>query len=117
MPDRDYQFQIVMKDLSQFSQIYITPLADLHEGAADADHEISDGYIQWIAERDNAFTILNGDLLNCAGKDTPAELFEDLTTPDEAYKRLLQRLLPIKDKILMITRGGARGGHLPQGRD
>lgn len=104
--ERDYQSQIVMVDLSQFSKLYLVPLADLHEGARDADHEVSDGYIQWIAERDNARTILNGDLMNCAGKDTSSELWEDLITPDDAYARLRARLMPIKDKILMITRGG-----------
>lgn len=104
--ERDFQFQIVMRDLSQFSKVYVVPLADLHEGARDADHEVSDGYIRWIAERDNAFTILNGDLMNCAWKDSTPELFEDLTTPDNAYANLRARLEPIKDKILMITRGG-----------
>ena len=104
--ERDYQFQIVMKDLSQFGKVYVVPLADFHEGARDADHEVSDGYIQWIAERDNAFTILNGDMMNCSWKDSTPELYEDLITPDQAYKNLLKRLEPIKNKILMVTRGG-----------
>ncbi|GAG71307.1 unnamed protein product, partial [marine sediment metagenome] len=60
----------------------------------------------WIKRRDNAFTLLNGDLMNCAGKDTAPELFEDLITPDTAYAQLRAMLMPIKDKILMITRGG-----------
>lgn len=101
-----YSHQIVMKDLSQFSMVYLVPIADLHEGARDADHEVSDGYIQWIKKRDNAFTILNGDLMNCAWKESTPELFEDLVTPDTAYNRVLARLLPIKNKILMVTRGG-----------
>ena len=103
---KDYQFQIVMKDLSQFSKLYLVPLADLHEGARDADHEVSGGYIQWIAEHENAYTVLNADLLNCATKDSSPELFEDLITPDEAYDRLVARLTPIKGKIIMMTRGG-----------
>ncbi len=104
--ERDFQSQIVMADLSQFSKLYLVPLADLHEGARDADHDVSDGYIKYIAERDNARTILNGDVMNCAGKDTSSELWEDLVTPDDAYNQLKARLHPIKDKILMITRGG-----------
>lgn len=103
---RDAQDIIVMHDLTRFSKAYVVPLADFHEGARDADHEVSDGYVRWIAERDNAFTILNGDMMNCAWKESTPELWEDLITPDDAYKNLLARLLPIKDKILMITRGG-----------
>lgn len=103
---KDYQFQIVTKDLSHLNKCYLVPLADLHEGARDADHEVSDGYIQWIKEHKDAFTILNGDLLNCAWKDSTPELFEDLITPDDAYANLRDRLMPIKNKIHMITRGG-----------
>lgn len=103
---RNYEDRVVMRDLSQFSKAYLVPLADLHEGARDADHVVSDGYIQWIADHDNALTLLNGDMMNCAWKDSTSELWEDLITPDEAYGRLLKRLIPIKSKILMITRGG-----------
>lgn len=103
---RDYTQQVILKDLSQFSKIYLVPLADFHEGARDADHEVSDGYIKWIAEHEDAFTILNGDMLNCAWKESTPDLFEDLITPDKAYEHLRERLMPIKDKIIMITRGG-----------
>lgn len=104
--NKDYEFRIVMCDLSQFSKAYLVPLADFHEGAYNADHEVSNGYIKWIKDRDNARTVLNGDMMNCAWKDSTPELFEDLCTPDEAYERLRARLLPIKDKIIMMTRGG-----------
>ena len=67
---------------------------------------MSDGYIKWIKEHDNAFTILNGDMMNCATKESTPEFYEDLIIPDDAYAQLRARLMPIKDKILMITRGG-----------
>lgn len=102
----DYIQRVVLKDLSQFSKVYVLPLADLHEGARDADHDVSDRYIQWVKDTPEAYTVLNGDLMNCAWKDSMPELFEDLITPDHAYGNLRARLLPIKDKILMITRGG-----------
>ena len=68
--NKDYEFQIVMKNLSQFSKAYLIPLGDFHEGAYNADHEISNGYIQWIREHDNAFTVLMGDMMNCLDRDT-----------------------------------------------
>lgn len=103
---RNEQDRIITYDLTMHPVVYLVPLADLHEGAKEADHEVSDGYIRWIEERDNARTILNGDLLNCAWKESTPELYEDLITPDQAYSNLVERLEPIKDKILMITRGG-----------
>lgn len=96
----------VMKDLSQFSVIYLVPLADFHIGAVNSDLTTIRGYINWIKERDNAYTILNGDLMNCSWKESTPELYEDLITPDDAYAQLVPLLEPIKDKILMITRGG-----------
>ena len=107
--NEDYQYQIVMKDLRQFSQIYVVPLSDFHIGCGHTAIDIIQGYIDWIKEHDNAFTILNGDLLNCATKDSTPELFEDLITPDDAYKQLRELLEPIKSKVLMITRGGHEG--------
>lgn len=103
---KDYEFRIVTRDLSQFSKVYLVPLADFHEGAYNADHEVSDGYIKWIKEHDNAVAVLNGDLMNCATKDSTPELYEDLITNDESYNRLVARLAPISDKIIMMTRGG-----------
>ena len=106
---RSYSQQIVMKDLSQFSKIYLVPLADLHIGCRESNLGKINGYINWIKERDNAFTILNGDLLNCATKDSSPELYEDLITTDDAYHQLRVILEPIKDKILAISRGGHEG--------
>jgi len=63
------------------------------------------GYLDWIRHRDNAFTILMGDLMNCAGLDTSASIFEDLVTPDTAYAEVRKLLMPIKDKILMMIIG------------
>ena len=102
---RDYQQQVVLKDLKQFSQIYLVPLADWHIGDHNTAIDIIQGYIDWIAERDNAFTILNGDLMNAATKESAAELYDDLVTPDRAYEKVRDLCQPIKDKILMITRG------------
>ena len=103
--ERDYQQQIILKDLSQFSVIYLVPLADWHIGDHNTAIDVIKGYIDWIAEHDNAFTILNGDLMNAATKESPAELYDDLVTPDHAYRQVKDLCLPIKDKILMITRG------------
>lgn len=103
---RDYRYQIAMKDLTQYSVVYLIPLADLHIGCRDVDLDTIQGYIDWIRNHNNAFTILNGDLMNCAWKDSTPELYDDLTTPDKAYEQLRELLMPIRNRVLMITRGG-----------
>ncbi len=104
--ERDFTQRIVVKDLRQYNQIYLVPLADLHIGCCDVALDVIQGYIDWIKEHENAFTILNGDLMNCATKDSTPELYDDLVTPDQAYTQLKVLLEPIKNRILMITRGG-----------
>lgn len=103
---KDYAYQIILKDLSKFSKVYLVPLSDFHIGCGHTALDIIQGYLDWIKETKEAFTILNGDLLNGATKTSSAELFEDLITPDKAYEQLRAMLMPIKNKILMITRGG-----------
>ena len=107
--NKNFQQQVVTRDLTKFSKIYLVPLADLHIGCKDANVKVIRKYIDWIKEHKNAFTILNGDLMNCATKDSTPELYDDLITPDQSYNRLKILLEPIKDRILMITRGGHEG--------
>ena len=104
--ERDFTQQVVVKDLRQYSQVYLVPLADLHIGCRDVALDVVQGYLDWIKEHENAYTILNGDLMNCATKDSTPELYDDLVTPDHAYSQLKALLETIKSKILMITRGG-----------
>lgn len=89
-----------------YSMFYLVPIADTHLGAKESSLPVIQGYIDWIRDHNNAYTILNGDLMNCAGKDTSPELFDDLVTPDMAYAKLRDIFMPIKDKILAISRGG-----------
>ena len=102
---RNYNQQAILKDLSQYSKIYLIPLSDFHLGDGGAAVDIIQGYIDWIYNHNNAYTILNGDLINAATKESSAELYDDLTTPDDAYAKVREMLYPIRNRILMITRG------------
>lgn len=105
MSNRNFADQIVTRDMSEFSKIYIVPLSDFHIGAPAVAVDVIRGYVEWIRQHPEAICILNGDLMDCATKVSVPELFDDLMTPDNAYKFVKQLLKPIKDKILMITRG------------
>jgi len=94
-----------MHDLSKFSKIYLVPLGDFHLGYQGIEMEKVKGYIDWIKNHDNARTILMGDLMDCATKTSATELFDSLTTPDQAYAQIRELLQPVRNKILMIVRG------------
>ena len=101
----DYNQQVILKDLSQYSVVYLIGLSDFHIGVKNPPLQKIGGYIDWVKNHPNAFVILNGDMINGATKDTSAELFDDLITPDEAYAQVVEILKPIRNRILMITRG------------
>lgn len=96
----------VTADLREHDFIYLIPLADLHIGSPQCSLEAIQGYIDWIKRRHNAYTLLNGDILNCATKESTPELYEDLVTPDQALEQAEKVLKPIKDRILGISAGG-----------
>lgn len=104
--ERDYNQQVVVRDLRQYSWIYLVPLADFHIGCRDTALDVIQGYIDWIKDHENAYTILNGDMMNCATKDSTPELYDDLVTPDMAYGQLKEIVKPIESRIWMMTRGG-----------
>jgi len=96
---------VILKDLSKYSKVYLVPLADWHCGEKNVAYDVIQGYIDWIRNHDNAFTILNGDLMNAATKGSTPELYDDLVTPDDSYNKVREMLTPIRNRILMITRG------------
>ena len=87
------------------SEIDIYPIADVHLGA------VEHAETEWISflkrvERDNAYLILAGDLLNNSTRGTKfANPFDEVLRPREAKKRMVEHLLPIRERILCVVDG------------
>ena len=101
--------KIIKADLTKHDFIYLVPLSDFHIGAPQADLDNIKGYVDWIANHKNAYTLLNGDLFNAATKQSTPELYEydEMITPDKELVMLEDLLRPISKKIL----GACAGGH------
>ena len=97
---------IIVEKSVPFKKFYLVPLADFHIKAKGCDLDIIKAYVDWIKNNENAYTVFNGDLLNCATKDSMPELFEDLISVDDSYDILRDIVMPIRNKVLLITRGG-----------
>jgi len=96
---------IVMADLVKFSKVYLVPLGDWHLGNKFCRVDLIQGYIDWIKNHYNAYTVLMGDMMECATKYSVPELYDSLVTPDDTYDMVKKLLMPIKNKILMVVRG------------
>jgi len=102
-------------DLRQHEFVYLVPLSDLHWDEPQSDHDAIIGYRDWILGHENAYTILNGDLITAPTPVSAASIYEmgepggTITLPsvDQTTNELEELLRPIADRIL----GACSGGH------
>lgn len=95
-------------DLIQHSfpnEIDIYPIADVHLGAVEHAETEWQAFLKRL-EKDNAYVVLAGDLLNNNTRGTKfANPFEEVLRPREAKRRMVEYLDPIKDRILCVVTG------------
>ena len=93
-------------DLSKdIQELEIHTLADWHIGAPECDLDNIKNQIETIKNKDNAYCILNGDLIDNATKGSVSDCYSSSMPPMEQLTYLVELLTPIKNKILAITTG------------
>lgn len=98
--------KVVKVDLPQnLKEIEIHTLADLHIGDRFSNMAGIKERIEYIRDTENAYCILNGDLMNNATKTSVSDCYAEELTPMEQIEMCLALLEPIKDKIIAITSG------------
>lgn len=87
------------------NQIQIVPLGDFHLGDENFKFDKLCKTIQYIKETPNCYTILNGDLMNNALKNSASDSYREQLTVEAQQDWLIKLLDPIKDKILYMAQG------------
>jgi len=85
--------------------IEIHVLADFHLGDPFCDEKLVRRQIEIVKSRENAYCILNGDLLNTALKGSVSDCYEEKISPMEQLKLIVGLMEPIAKKCLVITSG------------
>lgn len=85
--------------------VEIHTFADWHIGDKACDIESIMEQISYIQEKENAYVICNGDLMNNATKTSVSDCYAEDIPPMQQLETLCELLTPIKDKILMLTQG------------
>ena len=85
--------------------IELLPVSDTHIGDSRADEVLLRRRIEWIAEKPNRYTVLNGDILNNATRGGVSDVYGERLSPMEAVKTACELFSPIKDRILAVTDG------------
>lgn len=88
------------------------PLGDLHIGSYEFSKRAQEkfqGYVEWILERENAWTFLMGDIMNCSTNDSAGRPAEELLGATEQFELAIKLFRPLAKKGRII--GGIMGNH------
>lgn len=91
--------------LKNANHIEIIVISDLHIGDPLFNKKKFLEMRDYIKNTENAFCILNGDLINNATKNSVSDIYSETLTPMQQINILLEYLEPIKNKILVATTG------------
>lgn len=92
-------------DLPYADTIEIHTMADLHIGDAHCDYKGILERLEYIKGKDNAYVILDGDLMDTAIANSVGDTYGAKLQPMEQLKHCVKLFEPIKDKILAVLPG------------
>lgn len=92
-------------DLPYAETIEIHPMADLHIGDNNSDYKLIMERIEYIKNTENAYCILDGDLMDTAIASSIGDTYGANLQPMEQLRQCVKIFEPIKDKILAVLSG------------
>ncbi|NQU83574.1 MAG: metallophosphoesterase [Parcubacteria group bacterium] len=89
-----------------WEKVKIYPFGDLHYGAGGFDEEIFEAFMELITEKEYAFVVLPGDLIeNALGGSIGGAVYEQNIPPRKQILELREKLRPIAHKALLYLPG------------
>ena len=91
----------------------IVAVADYHWADPNSDHARILEDIKYIAEHDNVFCVLNGDLMDCAIASSIGDTYSSTLSPMDELRVCVELFKPLaeKGKILCILKGNHEARH------
>lgn len=86
-------------------EIEIIPIGDSHIGDKNVDLALLKQMVDYIKNTPEAYCILNGDILDMALKSSVSNVYNQAASPTQQMLAAVELFKPIKDKILLVTRG------------
>lgn len=96
---------VVVELSSDIKEIDIIGLGDIHYGSPEHNGKLLNEIIEKIRTEEKLYCVLLGDLIECVTKDSVGDLFTQVGSPHEQADYIIEKLKPIKDKILLMTSG------------
>lgn len=99
-------------DLSpEFESIDILAIADTHIGDPHSDRERILSDIEYVRSHENAFCILNGDIMNCAIKTSVSDSYSETMSPMDELSICEEIFAPIAAKTICVVPGNHEERH------
>ena len=86
-------------------EIKILLLGDVHKGSREFNEELFLDTVELIRTTPNLYAILMGDLIDNALKTSKSDSYLATERPQESMQWIIEKLDPIKDKLLACTNG------------
>ena len=89
----------------EFKELLLPPTSDAHYGNPLFSKHHFLRHVQFIADTENAVTILNGDLCESSIRTSKGEIYKQVGSPQDQRDWMIEMLSPVKHKILGMTTG------------
>lgn len=86
------------------NEIFLYPISDVHYGHPLFSEKHLTRILAEILHLPNAYVILNGDLCECALRESKGDVYHQ-TPPDKQLEWIIAKFEPIKHRILAMTAG------------
>lgn len=98
--------KVIKADLPRtLDRIELHLFSDLHIGDKYCDYPRIIEHINEVRSKENAYCILNGDIINNATTASVSDSYAEQMTPMEQIAKFTEVFEPVKDKIIGITSG------------
>ena len=94
----------------ELESVELLVLADYHYADPNSDHDLIKRDIDYVAQHDNAYAVLAGDLMDCALKSSLGDCYVNLS-PMEELTACMELMQPIAHKIVGIVGGNHEARH------
>ncbi len=88
-----------------WAELRLIIISDVHYGNPLFSLAHFQRTLRFVADNENVYAFLNGDLLEAAVKGSPGNVYRQAIPPRDQRDEMLDLLLPIKGKILGMTTG------------
>ena len=90
---------------AEFNEIDTLPISDTHYGNPLFSKKHFKRTIKELAEKPNAYTVLNGDLCESSLRTSKGDIYRQVGTPQDQRDWMIEQLYPIRHKIMSAVTG------------